>query len=63
MAEVIITTDIIAKNRLREKIFELVGEYSALEFSSKVFIPGETVIPHLARLLGLKSCRIWLMHH
>ncbi len=50
-----ISVEQFAKDKIRKQILELVKEYSALEFSPKKFIPGQTVIPPSGKLLDSKE--------
>ena len=43
------------KDNLRNEISRLVAEYAKLEFSEKVFIPGETPIPPSGKKIGVKE--------
>ena len=40
------------KKNLRNKISNLVKEYSDLEFKRKKFIPGKTTIPPTGKIIG-----------
>jgi CDP-6-deoxy-D-xylo-4-hexulose-3-dehydrase len=55
MTETTISTDQFAKDIIRRQILELVKEYSELEFSPKVFVPGETVVPPSGKLIGFQE--------
>ena len=41
-----------AKEKIRKRILKLVKEYSDLEFTSKPFVPGQTVVPPSGKLIG-----------
>ena len=43
------------KDQIRKEISKLVEDYSKLEFSEKMFIPGETVIPPSGKKIGVKE--------
>lgn len=43
------------KDNLRNEISKLVAEYAKLEFSEKIFIPGETSIPPSGKKIGVKE--------
>ena len=55
MNEITISTDQFSKDKIRKQILALVQEYAGLEFKSKVFIPGQTVIPPSGKLIGSKE--------
>lgn len=48
----IIDTSKLEKEKLRKQIAALVDQYAAIEFSSKVFEPGKTLIPPSGKLIG-----------
>ena len=43
------------KHQLRNEIANLVAEYAKLEFSEKIFVGGETVIPPSGKKIGTKE--------
>lgn len=45
----------MSKTDIRNKIQSLVEDYAKLEFSEKIFIPGETVIPPSGKKIGVKE--------
>lgn len=47
--------DNMDKDKIREEIAKLVSKYAKLEFSEKIFVPGETVIPPSGKKLGEKE--------
>jgi CDP-6-deoxy-D-xylo-4-hexulose-3-dehydrase len=55
MIETHISVDQFAKDKIRQKILDLVKEYSALEFAPKQFIPGHTPVPPSGKLIGSKE--------
>jgi CDP-6-deoxy-D-xylo-4-hexulose-3-dehydrase len=55
MTETTILTSQFAKDKIRRQILELVKKYSELEFSSKAFIPGQTVVPPSGKLIGFEE--------
>jgi CDP-6-deoxy-D-xylo-4-hexulose-3-dehydrase len=55
MTEVNISVDEFAKDKIRKQILQLVKEYSALEFSPKKFIPGQTMVPPSGKLIDSKE--------
>jgi CDP-6-deoxy-D-xylo-4-hexulose-3-dehydrase len=55
MTETSFTVNKISKDKIRKKILELVKEYSALEFASKKFIPGQTVVPPSGKLIDSRE--------
>lgn len=55
MIEATISTDQFAKDKIRKQILGLVKEYSALEFATKKFIPGQTAIPPSGKLIDSKE--------
>jgi CDP-6-deoxy-D-xylo-4-hexulose-3-dehydrase len=55
MTESNIPTSQLAKDKLRRQILSLVKEYSAIEFSPKTFVPGQTVIPPSGKLIDSRE--------
>lgn len=55
MTESNIPTSQLAKDKLRKQILSLVKEYSAIEFSPKTFMPGQTVIPPSGKLIDSRE--------
>lgn len=55
MIESNIPTSQLAKDKLRKQILSLVKEYSAIEFSPKTFVPGQTVIPPSGKLIDSRE--------
>lgn len=53
MTEILISTDKFKKDKIRQQILSLVREYSDLEFATKEFKPGQTVIPPSGKLIGV----------
>lgn len=49
------TTKNIEKNQIRQQISKLVQKYADLEYSAKIFIPGETAIPPSGKLIGVEE--------
>ena len=47
----------IEQEKLRAKIAELVDQYAAIEFSPKVFDPGQTVIPPSGKFIGSEELK------
>ena len=45
----------MSKEQLRAEISDLVAKYAKLEFSEKIFVGGETVIPPSGKKLGVKE--------
>lgn len=45
----------MSKEKIRAEISSLVGEYAKLEYSEKVFLPGETVIPPSGKKIGARE--------
>lgn len=42
----------LKQDQIRKQIAMLVDDYAALEFSPKIFIPGETIIPPSGKVIG-----------
>lgn len=55
MTQINIPANQFAKDKLRKHILELVKEYSEMEFSPKVFVPGETLVPPSGKLIGFEE--------
>lgn len=55
MIETIISANQFAKDKIRRQILGLVKEYSELEFSPNVFVPGVTVVPSSGKLIGFQE--------
>ena len=45
------------KDEIKKKILSLVDDYSKLEFSEKIFVPGETVIPPSGKKIGANELK------
>ena len=45
----------MSKESIRIENAKLVAEYSKLAFSEKIFVVGETVIPHSGKKIGVKK--------
>jgi CDP-6-deoxy-D-xylo-4-hexulose-3-dehydrase len=52
MTEINSPANQFAKDKIRKQILELVKEYSDLEFTPKIFVPGVTVVPPSGKLIG-----------
>lgn len=52
MTETTISANQFAKDKIRKQILELVKEYADLEFASKTFVPGQTVVPPSGKVIG-----------
>lgn len=52
MNEITISPQLIKKNQIRKQILSLVKDYAELEFVTKEYNPGTTVIPPSGKLLG-----------
>jgi len=52
MTQINIPASQFSKDKLRKQILELVKEYSAIEFSPKAFVPGQTLVPPSGKLIG-----------
>lgn len=52
MTEIKIPSNQFAKDKIRKQILELVQKYADLEFASKNFVPGQTVVPPSGKLIG-----------
>jgi CDP-6-deoxy-D-xylo-4-hexulose-3-dehydrase len=55
MTEITIQTSVLEKNKIRQQILSLVREYAEIEFTPKVFAPGESVVPPSGKLIGSKE--------
>jgi len=53
MIETNISTDTLAKDRIRHQILELVKDYADIEFTPKTFVPGQSAIPPSGKLIGV----------
>jgi len=47
----------VNKEAIKQQIFDLVEQYSALHFAEKSFIPGESVIPPSGKVLGASELK------
>lgn len=45
----------MSKENIRKQILQMVSEYASLEFSEKIFVAGETVIPPSGKKIGVKE--------
>ena len=55
MTEITLPANQFSKDKIRKQISELVKAYSVLEFSPKVFVPGQTVVPPSGKLIGVEE--------
>lgn len=53
----IIDTRKLEQEKLRKQIADLVDRYAAIEFSPKVFEPGQTVVPPSGKLIGAEELK------
>ena len=47
----------LEQDNLRKQIASLVDQYAAIEFSPKVFLPGETVVPPSGKAIGAEELK------
>ena len=47
----------LEQEKLRKQIAALVDEYAAIEFSPKVFEPGQTIVPSSGKLIGAEELK------
>jgi CDP-4-dehydro-6-deoxyglucose reductase, E1 len=47
----------IEQEKIRQQIAALVDQYAAIEFASKVFIPGQTMVPPSGKLIGAEELK------
>ena len=53
----VISTQKIKQDQLRLRISKLVDEYAAIEFASKEFEPGKTVVPPSGKVIGAEELK------
>ena len=47
----------LEQEKLRKQIAALVDQYAAIEFSPKVFEPGQTVVPPSGKVIGAEELK------
>lgn len=55
MTETKISADQFSKDKIRKQILSLVDEYAQLEFATKKFVPGQTIVPPSGKLIGVSE--------
>jgi CDP-6-deoxy-D-xylo-4-hexulose-3-dehydrase len=45
----------LEQEKIRQQIAVLVEKYAAIEFTPKVFVPGQTVVPPSGKIIGVEE--------